>query len=156
MYKTLCIAVLLIPTFLFAQNGKSASAATLPGPVIVARGKVVNRSSGVPTTTIFTAKQTGLYRVSAYATITTADSTSQSNWSFDFGWTDDAGEQTEQGLLVGWGNAVGPFGFSNLIVGGAAYPFEALAGTPVTYTIIQQGSPDGSAYSLYYTVEQLQ
>ena len=155
MYKTLCVAALLIPTFLFAQNGKPVSAATLPGPSIVARGKVVNRSTTVPTTTIFTPQETGLYRLSVYGTITTADANSQSNWSYYLGWTDDAGAQLQQGIVVGDGNTLGPFAFV-FVVGGASYPFEAKAGVAVTYSIVQNGPPDGSAYSLYYTLERLE
>jgi hypothetical protein len=156
MYKTLCVAALLIPTFLSAQDSKSPSAATLPGPVIVARGKVVNRSTTVPTTTIFTPQATGLYRLSVYGTITTADANSLSVWSYHFGWTDDAGAQIFPGLVAGSGNTLGPFGAYGLVVGGASYPFEAKAGAAVTYSIVQVGPPDGSAYSLYYTLERLE
>jgi hypothetical protein len=156
MYKALCIAALLVPTVLSAQDSKSASAPTLPGPVVVARGKVVNRNTVVPTTAIFTPKQTGLYRLSVYGTITTVDINSMSSWYYNFGWTDDAGAQIATEMLIGSGNTFGTFAGFDFVAGGASYPFEAKAGTAVTYSIVQNGPPDGSVYSLYYTVEQLQ
>jgi hypothetical protein len=33
---------------------------------------------------------------------------------------------------------------------------EAKAGTPIAYSVYQQGSPDNSAYSLYYVVERIE
>src|ERR1700722_8536882 len=111
MHKVLCVAVLLIPTFVLAQDSKPASSATtLPGPVVVARGKVVNRNTVVPTTAIFTPKQTGLYRLSVYGTITAADSNSISYWYYNLGWTDDAGAEIANEILIGSGNTLGQFG----------------------------------------------
>jgi hypothetical protein len=69
MHKTLCVAVLLLPTFALAQGGKSATP-PFPSPLIVAKGKLVNQTAPIPTTTIFTPIQTGLYRLSVYATVT--------------------------------------------------------------------------------------
>jgi hypothetical protein len=39
--------------------------------------------------------------------------------------------------------------------GGMVTAIEAKAGTPITYTMGQAGSPDGSVYSLYYVLEQI-
>ena len=33
---------------------------------------------------------------------------------------------------------------------------EAKAGTPITYSVYQVGSPDNSAYSVYYVLEQIE
>jgi len=70
MYKTLCVAALLVG--LLALTGRSSSAAPAPftPPVTVAKGKLLNQTGLIPTTTIFTPTQTGLYRLSAYSTQT--------------------------------------------------------------------------------------
>jgi hypothetical protein len=39
---------------------------------------------------------------------------------------------------------------------GAALTLEAKSGTAISYSVIQTGAPDGSAYSLYYTLERLE
>jgi hypothetical protein len=54
MYKALCVAALLVG--LLALTGRSSSAAPAPftSPVIVAKGKLVNQTAPISTTTIFT------------------------------------------------------------------------------------------------------
>src|SRR5882757_9204647 len=89
MYKTLCLAVLLLPGFALAQAPKPATT-PFSSPLIVAKGKLRNQSAPIPTTTIFTPTQDGLYRLSVYATVTKTDQSSQSYWFFNLGWTDDA------------------------------------------------------------------
>jgi hypothetical protein len=156
MYKTLCVAVLLLPTFALAQGGKSATP-PFPSPLIVAKGKLVNQTAPIPTTTIFTPIQTGFYRLSVYATVTKTDPSSQSYWNFNMGWTDDAKAVAVNNILYTTGNVSGPFSYPNLgTIGGTSAPFEAKAGTPVTYSVTQDNGPDSSAYSLYYTLERLE
>src|SRR6266496_6591181 len=82
MYKTLCVVALLAG--LVALTGRSSSAAPAPftSPLIVAKGKLVNQTAPIPTTTIFTPNQTGLYRISVYVTLTKSDPSSQSFWNY--------------------------------------------------------------------------
>ena len=159
MYKTLTVAALLLAAFAFTPGSRSADASptTAIGPAIVAKGKLVNQTAPIPTTTIFTPTQTGLYRLSVYATVTTTDPSSQSYWNFNAGWTDDAKAESVTTILYSTGNVLGPFDYASvLIVGGTVAPFEAKAGTAITYSITQGGPPDNSAYSLYYTLERLE
>lgn len=94
MYKTFALAVLLLSTSAFAQNAKPApQPIPLTSPQIVAKGKLPNQTAPIPTTTIFTPTQTGLYRLSIYATLTKTDPNSQSVWQINTQWTDDAGAQ---------------------------------------------------------------
>src|SRR5260370_34567475 len=154
MYKSVCVVVILVAAFAFTSGGGSAAASptTPPSPVIVARAKLVNQTAPIPTTTIFTPTQTGLYRLSVYATVTTTDPSSQSYWNFNAGWTDDAKPVSVNTILYTTGNVSGPFDYLGvLIAGGTEIPFEAKAGTPITYSISQDNGPDNSAYSLYYT-----
>ena len=154
MYKTLCVAVLLLSTFALAQTRQPAT--PFPSPLIVAKGKLVNQTAPIPTTTIFTPKETGLYRLTVYATVTKADPNSQSSWSYLPGWTDDAGEAFGSNLLLQGGNTPGSFLFEGFWQLGAGLPLEAKAGTAITYAMTQSGPPDNSAYSLYYTLERLE
>ena len=159
MYKTLCVAVLLLPTFVLAQGSKPADASpTTPiGPPIVAHGKLLNQNTPLPSTTIFTPTQDGLYRLSVYLTITRADSSSNSQWGFNVDWVDDVGVQEANFLLLGYGNVSGQFFvYQSFRAGGTAMPFEAKAGMPITYNVTQIGGPDNSSYSLYYTLERLE
>ena len=158
MDKILCVAALLVG--LLALTGRSSSAAPAPftSPMIVAKGKLLNQTAPITTTTIFTPTQTGVYRLSVYATLTQTGLNSQSAWSYNLGWTDDAGTQSEGALLYCYGsNAPGQFSYENFFPqGGVVLPFEAKAGMPVTYAVSQIGPPDNSAYSLYYTLERLE
>lgn len=157
MYKTLCVAVLLLPTFALTQARNSA--ATPVSPPIVARGKLVNQTAPIPTTTIFTSAQDGLYRLSAYATIIKADPSSSSSWDYLPSWTDDSGLlNTANPLLFSSpsNQYLGPFAWSDVGIFGGTLILEAKAGTPITYSVTQSGPPDNSAYSLYYTLERLE
>jgi hypothetical protein len=159
MYKTLCIAVLLLPTFALTQGSKSAG--VYSSPQIVAKAKLSRQTAPIPMTTILTPVQDGLYRLSVYATLTTTVQTFTSYWAYSLSWTDDAGPQSLQAFLYGVDDISGPFfQFNNIgftaSLGGPVTVFEAKAGTPISYNVIQQGPPDGSAYSLYYTLERLE
>ena len=162
MYKALCVAVAVAG--LLALTGRNSSAAPTPftSPLIVAKGKLVNQTAPIPTTTIFTPSQTGLYRLSVYATITTSDTSSQSNWNVSLFWTDGAGSERVNTLLLGLNNTATQFtsGWAYQLgaspAGGAVAVFGVSGGTPITYSVTQQGSPDNSAYSLYYTLERLE
>ena len=159
MYKTLCVAVLLFPTFALTQAHNPATP-PFPSPLIVAKGKLLNQTAPIPTTTIITPTQSGLYRLSVYATVT-ADTCIGSNsiWVFSPEWTDDSGllQVSAGGILQSNGDCPGSFllfnsGFST----GATITFEAKGGTAIAYNMAQQGPPNGSAYSLYYTLERLE
>src|SRR5437660_10834518 len=114
MYKALCLVALLLATFALTSGSKiaDASATGLPSPVIVARGKLVNQTASIPTTTIFTPTQTGLYRLSVYGTMTTTNPSSQSGWLINLFWTDDTNtSQNAPAVLTGVGNTPGQFLF---------------------------------------------
>jgi hypothetical protein len=157
MYKTLCVAVLLLPTFALAQARNVA--VTSISPPIVAKGKLINQSAVIPTTTIFTPTQTGLYRLSVYGTITTITTGIASSWIYNFYWNDDSGQQSAEQLLLAYGDQYGQFSQLTSVgapmpLGGPTLVFEAKAGTPVNYSVT--GGNDGSAFSLYYTLERLE
>jgi hypothetical protein len=165
MYKTLCVVVFLLPTFAFSQTTKvtnaSAPATTFPSPQIVARAKLPHQTAAIPTTTMFTPIQDGLYRLSVYGTLLNTGTTGLT-WNFNLGWTDDAGAESIPGLVSGYDFNFGAFGqfdgYSGNIapIGGPATVFEAKAGQPITYSVTAQGDPDGTAYSLYFTLERLE
>jgi hypothetical protein len=160
MYKTFCVAVALLAAFAFTSDNKPAGASpTTPiSAPIVAKGKMLNQTAPIPTTTIFTPAQNGLYRLSAYATVT-AGTCSGSSWAYTPAWSDDSGVLgSEYGVLQSNNDCLGPFisVVSYDYTSGEAVTFEAKGGTAITYSVSQFGSPDGSAYSLYYTLERLE
>jgi hypothetical protein len=150
MYKNLLIALLLV-----AFAPVAAHSADPTYPVIVAKRRLLNQTAPKPTTTIFTPAHDGVYRLSVYATITQADSSSRSSWSLGgIAWTDDAGpESLSAHLYMGDPTHLGPFG---PIPAGLSETIEAKAGTPITYSVNRYGPRDNSVYSLYYVLEQIE
>jgi hypothetical protein len=161
MYKSICVVAILLAAFAFMSGSQPAGASapiSYASPQIVARGKLFNQNAPIPTTTILTPTQSGLYRLSVYGTVTTS-TCSGSIWAYTPGWTDDSGVLgSENGILQSNGDCLGPFlsVISYDDQGGAVVTFEAKGGTAITYSVSQSGSPDGSAYSLYYTLERLE
>ncbi len=158
MYKSVCVLVVLLAAFAFTSGSRSADASpTTPvSPPIVARAKLVNQTATIPSTTIFAPTQDGLYRLSVYAIVTKTDTNSGSFWSYGPAFTDDSGPHSLGELLTGYGNSLGTFTYEAQYGAGIAMPFEAKAGSPITYSVTQVGPPDNSAYSLYYTLERLE
>ena len=156
MYKSVCVAVLLLAAFAFTSRSQTVKAAGsgLTSPVIVASVKLPNLVAGIPQTTIYTPAEDGLYRVTAYATTTQASSKSP-DWTYSLGWTDDAGPQLESFVLQQEGVGKGPLINDYNFYGGAVRTFEAKAGTPIEYSVRQYYSNDGEI-SLYFVVEQLE
>ena len=162
MYKTISVAAVLMALVAFTVSGRLADASPTahPSPVIVAKGKVLNQSVAIPTTTIFTPKDTGLYRLSIYGTVTKPCTSNCQEWIFFFSWTDDAGVETTigtNGLPLVWLNGNTPpsaFAVNFNDLPGNVLVFEAVAGSPVTYSVLTT-VPDGSSYSLYYVVERI-
>jgi hypothetical protein len=161
MYKTLTVAALLLAAFAFTSGSRSADASpvTAISPPIVARGKVLNQTAPIPTTTIFTPTQSGLYRLSVYGTITQGSGAGTSFWIYSPAWIDDSGllQNSANGILESNNDGAGSFLLTNSGFSlGATITLEAKAGTPITYSVTQVGPPDNSAYSLYYTLERLE
>jgi hypothetical protein len=155
MYKAFCAAVLLAG--LVALTGRTSTAAPAPytSPAIVAKGKLPTQTAVIPTTAIFTPNHDGLYRLSVYATLLTTVENSQNSWQVGASWTDDAGSQSANSVLFSV-NQLGPFVWSQVGSFGPALTFEAKAGSPISYFVTQSGPADGTAYSLYYTLERLE
>ena len=160
MNKALGVAVLLLGVIAIGFATSSRTSGAFLGPRVIATGALTGQTSNIASTTIFTPPRSGLFRLSAYATLTTPATTGfQSSWQYDFTWTDDAGVATSgTRLLIANQNDqnVGTFDWYLVNQYGATLVFQAKAGTPVTYDVTQLGPPDGSAYSLYYTIERLE
>lgn len=153
MYKSLCVAVLLLS----ASTVSFGKPHPRRVPVVVAPIAVAGQTAPIPTATILTTNADGLYRLSVYATISTADPNSTSNWYFNIGWTDDAGPQVSNQFLTSCGCSSGPFqSVGGSVIGASPLIFEAKAGTAITYSVTQNGPSDNSVYSLYYTLERLE
>jgi len=160
MCKRICAVFLLFVAVSLNPYAKSAeiSPIALTTPTIVASGKTLNQ--GAPfSKTLYTPGVSGVYRLTVYATIATADPSSTSSWQYSFGWTDVTGKaQTSQTVVGGNDAVVGGFwdGASGMNIGGVSRTFQASKGTPITHSMTLIGSPDSSAFSVFYVLERLQ
>jgi hypothetical protein len=125
---------------------------------IAREGRLTNQTAPIPTTTIFTPTQTGLYRLSVYATLTKNDIGSSSNWYVGATYTDDSEQQQVLQMQYFYNDSLGMGSIQQALsqLGGPTMTFEAKAGTPIAYNVALLGSPDNSAYSLYYALERLE
>lgn len=165
MYKTACLAVLLaVLAFMAGSKSSGSVPVTLTTPMIVASGKLLNQK-GPFSQTIYTPGVSGVFRLSLYATITTADPASSSNWLYGYSWTDASGTLQNVGnALVAGDYQLGQFydgapfeiTFSTVFNGGITTTFQANKGMPITHFTEQSGGSDNSAYSVYYVLERLQ
>jgi len=159
MYKTVGVAALLVGLLVLTGRNSSAAPAAFTSPVIVAEGKLLNQTTPIPTTTIFTPPQTGLYRLSVYSFVSTADSSSRLGWNYTLNWTDDAGAESSNNILDVNSNAAPPLAWASVGAFGASpgcvATFEAIARVPVTYSFLRNDA-DNSAISLYWIVERLE
>lgn len=149
MYRIALFLLLGIATLASGQCTRNSAL-----PCVVAKARLINQKAPIPTATVFTPERDGLFRISPYMTITTADQTSQSSWFLGMNWTDDAGVESAT-LLTAQDRFLGPATyFSTGTLGD--WVFEAKRGTPISVNITQSPAPDNSAYSLYYVVEVLE
>jgi hypothetical protein len=156
MYKALCAIAIGLAAYAVTAGSHSANASrgSLVSPIIVAQAKLPHQTAPIPESTMFTPAQDGLFRVSAYATVT--KSTSGGSWTFSLKWTDDAGANLEIYALQQSTTSAGQFTSDGGYGGGAVRTFEAKAGTPIMFNLGEAGHPEGGEYSLYYVVEQLE
>jgi hypothetical protein len=157
MYKALCVATLLLAAFTFVWGSKpvAATAAGLPGPVILTRMSLMNQTSAIPATTLFTPTANGLYRVSAYMAMTVGEPTNQDGyWNLSLNWTDDAGAENDSQLYLYVFEA--PEHAFSATSGDLdnTYVVRAIAGVPVTFSVSNNNNAGGT-YEVFLTVEKL-
>lgn len=164
MYKSICAVLVAVAVFALVYGTRSAGATPsgLSTPQIVASGQVLNQTAGF-SKTIFTPAVSGLYRLSVYAEITTpAPNPPQSCWFYAYQWTDSTGTQNIAEPIQAVDNMKGTF-FEPIPGSGCApsslssgftQTFQAKKGTPIIHSM--NGNPDGSAFSVYYTLERIQ
>jgi hypothetical protein len=163
MYKSIC-AVAVAAALAFAYGARSVGATSnLLTPQIVTSGQLLNQTAGF-SKTIFTPQVSGLYRLSVYAAITTpAPSTTQSSWVYGFNWTDSSGTINSVQALAAQDFRKGSFLDAPLFYAtsnaqpssGFTRTFQAVKGTPISHFMELIGPADGSAFSVYYTLERL-
>lgn len=161
MYKSLCVAVLLLATLAFMSGEKAADASPTrpPSPVIVQRVALTNQTETIPTTTIATVAQSGMYRLSAYMTAITPSNGSHVKY-LHLNWNDDAGAESLINPFLALDNSDGPpnaYGVSadgsNNVVNN--FSFRAVAGTAISYSVSVDNNLPGGSYDLYIVVERL-
>jgi hypothetical protein len=135
----------------------AALAAEPTSPIIVARINRRNITKSIPTTTVFTPQDTGVFRVSSYLTITTPIA-GEYIWILSLNWGDDAGLETTN-LAYGFSTQTPPDAYFGNIMANenqAPFTFEAKAGQPVSLTL--EGPPQyaGSVCALAIIIERLE
>jgi hypothetical protein len=163
LYKNLSIAVLLVAFGFVAARSAGTPAPTLTPPAIVKKVILANQTAPIPTTTIFTPASNGLFRLSVYITqvVPAEKQGSQSNWQYQFNWTDDAGPESPLAPLMWVGSAQTPpkaWGVPYYSESpGTVTVFEAIAGQPVSFSVnlVDPAGVGGGTYSLYFVVERL-
>jgi hypothetical protein len=105
---------------------------------------VVEGSSEISQTTIFTPTKVGAYRYSAY--IAAVGSSPSSEWTLTINYTDLTGIGVDIPIY-------GVVGNSSDTVG--TVPFSAQQGTPVAFSL-SAVNPGDSTYTFWFTIEQLQ
>ena len=150
MNKALAVAVLLLAALALAFAASNTPLVNFAGPRVIARVNLTNQTAKIPTTTIFTPPQSGLYRASAYMMMTTP--VSGGDWVVLLSWNDEVGAENTFLAQLDTG-AVPPQDYAEpLGTPDCTVVFRALAGIPVTYQVY--GTPAGT-YSLFIVVERL-
>jgi hypothetical protein len=150
----------MLAAFVFPSGGKRADASppSQSSPLIVAKVNLTGQTTVIPSTTLFTPKVNGLFRISVYMTMT-AQGNDGGAWDFSLNWADDAGAEALTPMLELNDQSAPPFAYgyepSQNFEG--TFAFRANAGTPVTYTVnnFNFGRGDGT-YEVFVTVERLE
>jgi|SRR5450631_2142667 hypothetical protein len=146
MYKTLATAVVLLAVLALAGGQSKVAPLTVTSPIIVARVSKTNQTAAIPVTTMFTPPRDGLFRISAYAVMTTLSTGGENGDVIPYlDYTDESGQQQLQ--LNGLPSAGA--GFVDLY----SEPFRATAGNPVSYSV--SATDVNGVYELFLTVERL-
>jgi hypothetical protein len=120
-------------------------------PRIVAKFARTGQTATIPLTTLFTPEEDGLYRLSAYF-VMESNISANSDWVFQFIWTDHGGSANSVATLAANQNAAPPSSFQQTVIA-----FNARAGAPVSYVVEPSTNPPQNAtYDLYFTVEKLE
>jgi hypothetical protein len=158
--KFAVLAASLVASFAlaFAVYSAESKPNTSAFPRVVGSVRLTNLTQPIGNARILNAPRTGLYRVSGYTAMTTTGNPA-SGWTLYLDWTDEAGaENSTLGLLAA--DQVPPNDYANF-QGGTGYlpppvPIEAIAGTPLTYSVVGPADGSGGTYELFISVEQLQ
>ena len=164
MPKTLAL-VLLAAASCFGQSGRNAvsinrgtGTPTVPFfPRVVAQVALTGQTMPIPTTTLFTPKKNGLFRISTYAAMTTPDVGNGARWTVSYGWSDDVGAEGPAQVLALPVGSVPPTAFGECGPVNTACPLlvEDIAGVPLTYSVGYFAGNYGGTYELFIIVEQL-
>ncbi|MBA2682068.1 MAG: hypothetical protein H0U76_27205 [Ktedonobacteraceae bacterium] len=119
---------------------------------IVSQIALAEVANNIPTTTLYTPREDGLFNISGYMVNDNPVPGSAGDWQTSLGWTDSAGTWSFNRWFVLTDTAN-----NSTIQGlGSVLTIRARAGQPITYAVNGFAVPLGSTYSVYLTVEQVQ
>jgi len=153
MLRAPLFLLLALTTLTFGQDTTHTSA-TAVSPRIVARVALTAQTAGIPTTPLYTPAADGLFRISVYATMSTAGSTGK--WWVNTFWTDDGGAEENTAYQLP-ANGKAPTASCNSVgsaCGPSVWVVSDKAGVPLSYDVEAHAGAAGT-YDVYIVVEQL-
>jgi hypothetical protein len=109
---------------------------------------LTHQSAAIPQTTIFTPGKAGVYRITAFMSVTAKQRQSNTSWNFGFACVQGVGQSCSSYMIVQDGQQAATI---------PSYAFSPEVGIPVTYNVEASDPPPvGTEYNLVLTIEQLQ
>jgi hypothetical protein len=137
---TMCLLLLLFCAAAFGQNQ--------PQWKVVQSVILTHQSAAIPQTTIFTPEKAGVYRMTAFMSVTAKQRQSNTSWSFGFACGQGVGQSCSSYMSVQDGQQAAAI---------PSYAFSPEVGISVTYNVQASDPPPvDTEYNLVVTIEQLQ
>jgi hypothetical protein len=159
MYRNLSIVLLLVLLGVVVTRSNGLPPSESAAPSIVAKVVVENQTAAIPTTTVYTPRVGGLFRISTYMTVPVAvNSTNAGNWYMNVGWTDEAGVEQIDGFMLTFAGSTPPEAYgetTSSTAPGSVILVQSASGQPITYSVSGDSNADNGTYSLFFTVERL-
>jgi hypothetical protein len=153
MFRIPCGVMLALATLAVIGDKPAAFPAATPTyPLIVAKVARMEQTQAIPTTTIFNVTESGLYRVTTYATVISGQSDGYVNVVLNY--TDPAGPEEYYAAEL-YGAQVPPraYGLSEEGDPANSFTFIALSGTQISFSV---GQTPPLTYDLAIVVERLE
>ena len=135
MFRFLCLVALALATFAVIGDKPAAVPAAMPTyPTVIAKLALMEETQAIPTTTIFNVTESGVYRVSTYASAISGQSVAYAFVTLNY--TDRAGPEQYYGSELG-GGFVPPSAYGLSQAGDTvnSFTFIAVSGTPISFSV---------------------
>ena len=135
MRKTFCLLVVLV---VVCASGFGQSVPRFDSPKIVATFKSVGQTAGISPFTIYTPKNSGVFRISIVMVLTVANG-NLGSWNAVTLFTNGGGKD--------FGEPEVSLNTNHRTSEAAETPLRAKAGLPITFQVVSSGNTQGSKYT---------